>query len=53
MMNLAILFGGVSNEHEISLLSAAAVLRNPVNKRDSLEDFLKLREKIDELGIPV
>ncbi len=28
MMNLAILFGGVSNEHEISLLSAAAVLRN-------------------------
>ena len=31
----------------------AALLRNPVNKPDSLEDFLKLREKIDELGIPV
>lgn len=28
MMNLAILFGGVSNEHEISLLSAASILRN-------------------------
>lgn len=28
MMNLAILFGGTSNEHEISLLSAAAILRN-------------------------
>lgn len=28
MMNLAILFGGTSNEHEISLLSSAAILRN-------------------------
>ena len=27
--------------------------RTAVNKPDSLEDFLKLREKIDELGIPV
>lgn len=28
MMNLAILFGGLSSEHEISCLSAASILRN-------------------------
>ena len=26
--NIAVLFGGVSSEHDISLLSAATVLRN-------------------------
>lgn len=32
-------------------LHPAALLRNPAQKADTLEDFLKIREKIDELGI--
>lgn len=34
-------------------LHPAALLRNPNNKPGAFEDFLKLREKIDELGIDV
>lgn len=33
MTNLAVLFGGLSNEHEISCLSAASVLRNIDHER--------------------
>lgn len=34
-------------------LHPAALLRNPSQKPDAFEDFLKLREKIDELGCDI
>lgn len=34
-------------------LHPAALLRNPRNKPEAFEDFLKLRAKIDELGIDI
>lgn len=34
-------------------LHPAALLRNPSQKPDAFEDFLKLREKIDELGLDI
>ena len=34
-------------------LHPAALLRNPHQKPDAFEDFLKLREKIDELGCDI
>lgn len=34
-------------------LHPAALLRNPSQKPDAFEDFLKLREKIDELGLNI
>lgn len=34
-------------------LHPAALLRNPNQKPDAFEDFLKLREKIDELGCDI
>ena len=30
----------------------AALLRNPANKPQALDDFLALRKKADELGLP-
>ena len=35
----------------MATLHPAALLRNPNQKPDSFQDFLKLREKIDELGL--
>ncbi len=35
----------------MATLHPAALLRNPNNKPDAFEDFLKLRAKMDELGI--
>jgi uracil-DNA glycosylase len=35
----------------MATLHPAALLRNPNNKPSAFEDFLKLREKINELGI--
>lgn len=35
------------------MLHPAALLRNPNNKPAAFEDFLKLREKIDELGCDI
>ena len=37
----------------MATLHPAALLRNPSSKPGAFEDFLKLREKIDELGIPL
>lgn len=37
----------------MATLHPAALLRNPGQKPDAFEDFLKLREKIDELGLDV
>lgn len=37
----------------MATLHPAALLRNPRQKPDAFEDFLKLREKIDELGCDV
>ena len=34
-------------------LHPAALLRNPAQKPAAFEDFLKLREKIDELGADI
>lgn len=37
----------------MATLHPAALLRNPSQKPDAFEDFLKLRAKIDELGLDV
>ena len=37
----------------MATLHPAALLRNPSQKGDALEDFLRLREKIDELGLDI
>lgn len=35
------------------MLHPAALLRNPSQKPSAFEDFIRLKEKIDELGLPV
>jgi DNA polymerase len=35
----------------MATLHPAALLRNPNNKPEAFDDFIKLRDKINELGI--
>ncbi|WP_050698531.1 uracil-DNA glycosylase [Anaeromassilibacillus senegalensis] len=37
----------------MATLHPAALLRNPHNKPDAFDDFIKLREKMDELGLEI
>ena len=52
-INIWLLFLDKNGTLMMATLHPAALLRNPGQKPAAFEDYLKLREKIDELGCDV